>query len=702
MPENNSGEQGARLAADIGGTFTDVVLECGGERWSRKILTTHRAPENALLQGIEETLLASGVPPAQIAWFVHGTTLPTNAILERRGAPTALLTTEGFRDVLEIGDEGRFDAMDLNLVKQAPLVPRELRFTVRERMAADGTVLAPLDEAALAILAPPLKANRIKSLAIGFLHAYANPAHERRASEILGRLVPDVAISLSSDICPEIREYERISTICANAYIAPLVAGYLDRLEQSMARLGIHCPAFLMTSGGGVVPIHLAKRVPIRLVESGPAGGAVLSSSIARALHEDRVLSFDMGGTTAKICFIADGAPQVARLLEVDRAARFRRGSGLPLRIPVVELVEIGAGGGSIASVDAMGRIAVGPQSAGSEPGPACYGRGGHDPTVTDADLVIGKIDPERFAAGTIRLDRDAAEGALASSVGGKLGISTVEAALGVVELVDETMANAVRVHAAELGRDLAAHSIVAFGGAAPLHAARIAEKLGISRIIVPQAAGVGSAVGFLRAPMAYDVVVSRPLRLDAYDAKGVGAILDEMQRKADDIARGLAGVGALAMARTADMRYVGQGSEVSVPFGEEVPVADDLRAAFEERYRALFGRVIPHAPVEVLSWQLRISRETWRANGCEPRQGGAVPSPRRLGAREVFDFRQGQSDSYEVYERGALPRNALLAGPVLVVEDETTTVVPPSFSVRADASGHLILERRPGEEAGA
>jgi len=701
MPHHAPSERPARLSADIGGTFTDVVLESGGQRWSRKVLTTPRAPEEALLQGIVETIRVAGVPPAAVGWFVHGTTLATNAILERRGARTALVTTEGFRDVLEIGDEGRFDQMDLNLVKQAPLVPRELRFTIRERIAADGTILRALDEAALAALAVALRSGAIESVAIGFLHAYANPVHERRARELLSQFAPQLAISLSSDVCPEIREFERISTTCANAYIAPLVAGYLDRLEQRLAQIGIRCPAFLMTSGGGVVPMHLAKRVPIRLVESGPAGGAVLSSSIAGELDEDRVLSFDMGGTTAKICFIAGGAPQVARLLEVDRAARFRRGSGLPLRIPVVELVEIGAGGGSIAALDAMSRIAVGPRSAGSEPGPACYGRGGTEPTVTDADFVIGKIDPERFAAGTIRLDRRSAEKAFEGGISRELGISSLEAALGAVELVDETMANAARVHAAELGKDLSRHSIVAFGGAAPLHAARIAEKLGISRVIVPQAAGVGSAVGFLRAPMAYDVVISRPIRLDSYDAEAVRAVLEEVQRKADDVAASLAGAGNLNMMRTADMRYVGQGSEVSVPLEHPVPVARELRTAFETRYRDLFGRVIPNAPIEVLSWQIRVSRETWRAN-VRARRNGERPADAPLGARKVFDFQSGAHASYAVYDRNTLPADAVVRGPALVVEDDTTTVVPGSFDVRADASGHLILERRRGGERGA
>jgi len=347
---------GARLSADIGGTFTDVVLERCAARWSRKLLTTHAAPERGLLCGISEILTETGIHASEVAWFAHGTTLATNALIEKRGARAALLTTKGFRDVVEIGYEGRYDPMNLRLEKQRPLVPRELRFTVAERLSARGDVLTPLDEDALGPIVEALRANEVESLAIGFLHAYADPRHERRARDIIQTQCQSLPISLSSDVCPETREYERISTVIANAYIQPLVATYLDRLAAELAALGLRCPVMLMTSGGGLMPLDLAKRIPVRLVESGPAGGAVLSSGLAAELSATRVLSFDMGGTTAKICFIADGKPQVARVFEVDRAARFHKGSGLPLRMPVVELIEIGAGGGSVASVDAMGR----------------------------------------------------------------------------------------------------------------------------------------------------------------------------------------------------------------------------------------------------------------------------------------------------------------------------------------------------------
>ena len=686
-------QSGARLSADIGGTFTDIVLERGEHRWSRKILTTHARPEHGLLQGIADVLQDARMSPAEVTWFVHGTTLATNAILERHGARTALITTQGFRDVLEIGDEGRFDPMDLLLVKQKPLVPRELRFPVAERMSASGEILQPLDEQCLAMLVPSLRKERIESIAVGFLHAYVNPAHERRVREILHALAPDLSISLSSDVCPEIREYERISTTCANAYIQPLVADYLDRLSQRLLDLGIRCAAFLMTSGGGVMPLQLAKQVPIRLVESGPAGGAVLSSSIAAELGERRVLSFDMGGTTAKICFIADGKPQLARLFEVDRAGRFKKGSGLPIRIPVVELVEIGAGGGSIASVDAMARIAVGPRSAGSEPGPVCYGRGGDKPTVTDADLLLGKIDPDRFAGGRIKLDSRCAETVFHAEIGQALGLAALEVAAGTTQIVDETMANAARVHAAELGRELSDHTIIAFGGAAPLHAAHLAEKLGVMRVIVPKSAGVGSAVGFLRAPLAYDIVISRPMRLDAYDPSVVADVLESLQARAADVVSMLAGHGGLVITHTADMRYVGQGHELTVPFRDGVPYAADLRNSFEQRYAALFGRRIQEASVEVLSWQMRVSRETWRPHQQEPDTGLAVADAPHRG-RDVFDSMTGRFEHYSVYDRDALGPGSEVRGPALVVEDETTTVVTAKFNLRVDAFGHLVLER--------
>ncbi len=498
-----------RLGVDIGGTFTDVALEADGRRHSAKILTTPEAPERAVIDAIHSVLRQAALAPANLSIIIHGTTLATNALIERKGAKTALLTTEGFRDTIEIRHENRFEQYDVNIDLPPPLVPRRLRFPVRERIDAGGRVLVPLDEAGVAALALRLMAERIEAVAVGFLHSFTNPAHERRVGEILADHLPGVPVTLSSEVSPEMREYERFSTACANAYVQPLIGRYLANLETLLRHEGFSCPLFLMLSGGGLTAVETAIRFPVRLVESGPAGGAIFAAEIARQCGLDKVLSYDMGGTTAKICLIDELKPQTNRAFEVARIYRFKKGSGLPLRIPVIEMVEIGAGGGSIARVDRLKRITVGPDSAGADPGPACYGRGGTGPTVTDADLLLGRIDPTGFSGGRMALDRDAAEAAMRHEVAEPLALATELAALGVSEIVDENMANAARVHAIESGKDARGRTLVAFGGAAPLHAARMAEKLGLDRVLVPSYAGVGSAVGFLRAPIAYEIVRS-------------------------------------------------------------------------------------------------------------------------------------------------------------------------------------------------
>ncbi len=474
-----------------------------------------------MLDGVGAILRQAGLGPADVAIVVHGTTLATNAIIERKGARTALVTTEGFRDVLALGNESRYDQYDLNITLPQPLVPRHLRLPVPERLDNLGDVLLPLDEAAVGALVPTLRREGVDSIAVGFLHSFANPAHERRARDILADALPGVPISLSSDVSPEMREWERFSTTAANAYVQPLIAGYLGRLEHGLRDMGLAAPVFLMLSGGGLTTIETAQRFPIRLVESGPAGGAIFAADIARQCGLDQVLSFDMGGTTAKVCLIDGFQPQASRTFEVARVGRFKKGSGLPLRIPVIEMVEIGAGGGSLAHVDALGLIAVGPESAGADPGPACYGRGGQSPAVTDANLLLGRYDPARFAGGTMRLDTGAAEAAVQRAVGGPLGLEPGIAALGVVEMVDENMANAARVHAIESGKTYAGRTLIAFGGGGPVHGYRVAEKVGIDRVLVPAGAGVGSAIGFLRAPVGYEVVRSLYQRLGTFDVRG-------------------------------------------------------------------------------------------------------------------------------------------------------------------------------------
>ncbi len=689
----------ARLAVDIGGTFTDVVVETGERRTTAKVLTTPAAPEQAVLAAIGQVLQAAGLGAAEVALVIHGTTLATNAVIERTGALTALITTEGFRDVLAIADESRFDQYDINLVKTPPLVPRERRLTVPERVTADGGVLVPLDEAAVGALVPVLQRLEVESVAIGFLHSYANPAHERRCVELLRAALPELWFTLSSEVCPEIREYERFTTAAANAYVQPRIAGYLARLEQGLAAAGLACPLFLMTSGGGLMTVAHASREPIRLIELGPAGGAILAARIAAECGLERVLSFDMGGTTAKICLIDDFRPDTARHFEIDRQARFVKGSGLPVRIPVIEMVEIGAGGGSIAGLDATRRIQVGPASAGSEPGPACYGRGGRAPTVTDADLVLGRIDPTRFAGGRLALDQGRAEAALAAGIGAPLGLDPTLAAIGVAEVVDEAMANAARVHAVERGADVGERTLIAFGGAAPIHAARLAEKLGIRRILVPTAAGVGSAVGFLRAPAAYQVVRSLPLRLSGFDPGRINALFAELEREAEAVVRAAAPAAPLERSRIAYMRYVGQGHEIVAPLPVRPLGASDravLQAAFDDAYLRLYGRLIPGLDVEVLSFGLNLASAALPVRPAAGAPAAFAPGP--AGRRQLLDPAAGEPLEVPVYWRPDLAPGAALDGPAIIAEDDTTILVPPACSARIDGEGHVWLERQSAE----
>ena len=692
-------EQGGRLGVDIGGTFTDVALEARGRRFSAKILTTPEAPERAVLDAIHTVLREAALAPVDMSIIIHGTTLATNAIIERKGAKTALLTTEGFRDTIEIRHENRFEQYDVNIDLPPPLVPRRRRFPVRERIDARGRVLIPLDEAGVSSLADRLAAEGIESVAIGFLHSFTNPAHERRAGELAAERLPAVPVTLSSDVSPEMREYERFSTACANAYVQPLISRYLANLQTSLRREGYVCPLFLMLSGGGLTAVETAIRFPVRLVESGPAGGAIFAGEIARQCGLDKVLSYDMGGTTAKICLIDDLKPQTSRAFEVARIYRFKKGSGLPLRIPVIEMVEIGAGGGSIARVDRLKRITVGPDSSGADPGPACYGRDGTAPTVTDADLLLGRIDPTGFSGGRMALDRNAAEAAVRREIAEPLDLALGLAALGVSEIVDENMANAARVHAIESGKDARGRTLVAFGGAAPLHAARLAEKLGLDRVLVPSHAGVGSAVGFLRAPIAYEIVRSSLQRLDQFDAAAANALFAAMRAEAEAIVRRGAGNAPLSETRSAFMRYRGQGHEIAVPLSTRIFHADDaaqLRAAFEDEYRRLYSRVIPGVEVEILSWVLLLSAPVpAAATAPQPAPEPHTPQPAR--SRPVIDPETGEFIEVAIHERRDLLPGALIPGPAVIVEDETSTVVSRLFDARVDAFGYIELTRRGG-----
>jgi N-methylhydantoinase A len=685
----------ARLAVDIGGTFTDVVLEANGRQVTVKVLTTPDNPEAGVLDGIGKVMAEAGAEAAEVGLIIHGTTLATNALIERKGAKTALIVTEGLRDSIEMAYENRFEQYDINIDRPDPLVPRYLRWPVTERLNAAGEVLVPLDEASVEALAPQLAEHGIESLAIGLIHSYANPAHERRVAEILRAAAPELNITLSSEVCPEIREYERQSTTCANAYVRPLMARYLTRLERDLRARGFACPFLLMTSGGGLTGFETAVAFPIRLVESGPAGGAILASQIATECGLDRVLSFDMGGTTAKICLIDDATPQTSRSFEVARVYRFMKGSGLPLRIPAIEMVEIGAGGGSIASVDALERINVGPESSGAEPGPACYGRGGTEPTVTDADVALGRIDIESFAGGAVALQPEAASRAIARVLG-PLGLEGPLAAFAVSEVVDENMANAARVHAIEWGKEVSQRALIAYGGAAPLHAARLAEKLGLDRVIVPTGAGVGSAIGFLRAPIAYEVVRSRYQRLSNFDIEAVNAALEEMRSEAYAIVEPAAAGAELAEIRTAYMRYLGQGHEITVALPVRPLESADvtaLQTGFDAAYTRLYGRTIPNLDVEVLSWTLTVKSVVPAQATAAEAAAQAAPEPR--GKREVFDSATEKTVTAPVYARADLPPGSSVPGPALIVEDQTTTVVSSTFVAGVNSLGYIVLTRR-------
>lgn len=691
----------ARLGIDIGGTFTDFALETVVDGHTRhffaKVLTTPGAPELAVLEGVERVLAQAGIAPGDLQSVVHGTTLATNAVIERRGARIAFITTDGFRDTLEMGTESRYDHYDLNVEKPAPIVPRDMRFTVAERMSAAGTVLRVLDEDTVRALLPRLDAARVEAVAIGLLHSYANPAHERRVAEILREARPGLLLSLSCEVAPEIREYERFATVCVNAYVQPVIAGYLARLECALAGRGVKAPLLLMLSNGGLCEVEIARRFPVRLLESGPAGGAILAADVARSYGIDKALLVDIGGTTAKICFIDDGMPQTSRTMEVARIARFKAGSGIPLRFPVVELAEIGAGGGSIAYLDAIGRLRVGPESAGSLPGPACYGNGGNAPTVTDAHLLLGRLDPDEFAASTMTLDMAAAR-QVYRSLGESLSLSPEDAAWSVCEIVDENMANAVHEHAVEVGKGVDGRTMIAIGGMAPLHAARLAAKLGLARVVVPSGAGVGSALGFLRAPIAFETTRSVQLRLTAFDASAANVIVEGLLAELCAIVGRTAPGQQVRVQRTAWMRYLGQGHEIRVALPERSFMEGDstvLATAFEDTYRGLYGRVIENAAIDLLGWTVRVEAvppaRAPDARRIVPPQGAATPRARLFFDQEVREFLPAQ-----VRRVGALAPGARLSGPALLIEDETTIVIPAAFLAMAGDAGAVLIERMP------
>ena len=687
-----------RAGIDIGGTFTDLVLldDATGERAVGKILTTPEDPSEAVEKGLSELLEQEGVAASQLATIIHGTTLVANALIERKGVRTALLATEGFRDAVAIGTEHRYDMYDIFIEKPGPLVPRSLRYGVRERSLDDGSVATRLDEEQVRSISRELRDRGMRAVAVSFLHSFRNPAHERRAREILAEEAPEITVSISSEVAPEIREYERTSTTIANVYVRPLVERYLQVLEERLRRLGFGGSLYIMLSNGGTASVETAREFPIRLLESGPAAGALAAAFYGGAAGFSEVLSFDMGGTTAKACLIEGGEPLTSSEFEVARVYRFKKGSGLPVKTSVIEMIEVGAGGGSIARVGAINLPKVGPESAGAEPGPACYGRGGTKPTVTDADLILGYLDPGFFLGGKMRLDREAALRAIEKKVARPLGLDAVEAAWGIHQVVNENMANAARVHAIERGKDPRAYPLFAFGGAGPVHAYRVGRTLGVPRFIAPLGAGATSAFGFLCAPLSFDLVRSLYGRLDELDWAQVNGTLQSLEAEGRALLRA-SGVGDpdIRVRRLCEMRYTGQGHEVTVelPDGRLDPDdTDRLAALYRKEYRRLYNREGPDVPLEALTWRLEVV-----APRPEIRLGGEEGDPRapdqaQKGAREIYLPEDGGFTEVPVYDRYRLDPGAIFGGPAVVEERESTVVLGPEGRAEIDAARNLIV----------
>lgn len=695
--------QNLRMAIDIGGTFTDTVLVSGDETVlaSAKTLTTHKNPADGAMEGALRVAEYAGRHLDDVTGFVHGTTLATNALIERRGARVATITTEGFRDILEIAYERRYAQYDINIEKPDLLVPRERALTVRERMAVSGEVLIPLEDAAIDAVLADIDQSGAQAIAICLMHAYANPAHERQLRDILAEKRPSLSVSISSEVSPEAREFDRLCTTVANAYIRPLMELYLSRFADRFRAGGVTCPILMMTAGGGMCTIDTAVKFPIRLVESGPAGGAILAARIAASAGLQEVLSFDMGGTTAKLCLIDNARPQTSRQFEIARAARFIKGSGMPIRIPVIEMIEIGAGGGSIAGVDRLGRLTVGRKSAGSTPGPVAFGRGGVDPTVTDSDIALGYIPPDSFAEGFIDLDVNGAKSALQRTIGAALDTDATGAADGISRIVDESMASAGRMHAVESGKDLGASTMIAFGGNGPLHASRVARSAGVSRIVVPPDPAVGSAIGFLFAPVSFEIVRSHYSLLNTLDTAAISSMFDAMTAEAQSVVAQGARGSPTRTRRTAFMRYSGQGHEIEIELPDRALSHQDiapLTKMFEAEYRKQFSRPVPGMQIEILNWAIRVATPDPDLPELPAAPAVQVVTPKET--RAIFCDVNGKEVQAGLIARDSLRPGDHICGPALITEPQTTTLVSADFTAHVDALGNLILERNTKEAA--
>ena len=685
------------LGIDIGGTFTDIVVydHERGLSLSRKVLTTHDDPARGVAAGVAGLLAREALDPAAFARVVHATTLFTNALIERTGARTGLITTAGFRDTLEIGRERKFELYDLNIARPEPLVPRDLRLEVAERTRADGSVARQLVAADVARCAQQLARKGVTSIAVVFLHAYANPRHEAEAARLIARRHPDIAVTTSHEVAPEIREYERASTTVANAYIKPLAHRYLAVMARHLDALRIPAPLLLMLSSGGLTHVSEAARTPVQMLESGPAAGALAAAFFGREDNHGNLLAFDMGGTTAKLSLVDDGEPLTAYAFEAARQKRFLEGSGLPIRISTIELIEIGAGGGSIASVDDLGLLKVGPRSAGSEPGPAAYGLGGTEATVTDADFVLGYLNPEYFAGGEVRIDLAAARRAV-ERVAARAGLTPTETAWGIHDVVNEAMAGAARVHIAERGRDPRRYALLCTGGAGPVHAYGVARKLGLSTIVCPPAAGVASALGLLVAPARVDRVATVGIRLDAGSGGALEAAFARLEAEARDVIAdsGLT-LETARVRRLADGRFVGQGFDLVVdlpdgPYADGEATRQRLAQAFENAYREKFALTPPDVPIEFINIRVAVRAPVAgaevRARAARGR-GSALKGGRRVYFPEPRDY-----IDTAVYDRARLAPGVTIVGPALVEEEGSTLVIGPGAAGRVAASGNLIV----------
>ena len=687
-----------RLSVDVGGTFTDLVLhdEATGTISTGKVLTTPADPSAAILEGTRRILGRAGITTEQLARFIHATTRVTNTLIERTGAKTALLTTLGFRDSIEMGTETRYDIYDLGIDLPVPLVPRELRKEVTERIGADAMVVTPVDLAGVERIVADLVRQEVTAIAVCLLSSYANPAHEKKIGDLIKARFPGISVSLSCEIQPEIREFERVSTTVANAYVQPKVELYLQALEEALRTQAFGGRFHIMLSSGGLTECDVAMRFPIKILESGPAAGVEAARFLGAAIGINTLVSFDMGGTTAKIGLITDGAATLSSELEVARLHRFKKGSGLVVKAPTVELIEIGAGGGSIARVDQYGLLKVGPQSAGADPGPACYGRGGEQCTVTDADLVLGYLDAEDFAGKEMKLDRAASESCV-GRLADRLGIPPLEVAWGIHDIANENMATAARIHLVERGKDPAAFTFMAFGGAGPLHAQGVAKKIGVRKVIVPNNAGVMSAVGLLAAPMSFDVVRTCVADLAGADWALVNRTLDAMANEARQYLKGVPD-NKIRILRKADMRYRGQGSEILVRLPEsmlEAPTLPQVRAAFYAAYDDLFGRHLEDVAVEFVNFRVRAisTEEPLVLQKITGEEGTGKPSGKPARMLKAYFREAGSYVDTAIYAHEDLAGGARFSGPAIVRSKEFSALIGPQQSCAVDERGNLVID---------